>query len=108
MEIRNIVHNSLWEFVKFNLEKGDNGASTADKVSGMVMRAAENEVFFTKDCVKVAKLIKEGAEDIIKYFEYYSDLKKRLEEMGRELNLSPIELQAEINETFTRMKYDEI
>lgn len=108
MEIRNIVHNSLWEFVKFNLEKGDNGASIADKVSGMVMRAAENEVFFTKDCMKVAKLIKEGAEDIIKYFEYYSDLKKRLEEMGKELNLSPIELQAEINETFTRMKYDEI
>lgn len=108
MKIRNIVHNSLWEFVKFNLGKGDKGASTADKVSGMVMRAAENEVFFTKDCVKVAKLIKEGAEDIIKYFEYYSDLKRRLEEMGKELNLSPIELQAEINETFTRMEYDEI
>ena len=108
MEIRNIAHNSLWEFVKFNLEKGDNGASTAGKVSGMVMRAAENEVFFTQDCVKVAKLIKEGAEDIIKYFEYYSDLKRRLEEMGKELNLSPIELQTEINETFNRMKYDEI
>lgn len=108
MEIRNIAHNSLWEFVKYNLKKGNESASTADKVSGMVMHAAENEIFFTKDCVKVAKLIKEGAEDIIKYFEYYSDMKRRLEEMGKELNLAPIELQAEIEETFERMKYDEI